>query len=754
MKLRYRVVFFAFVMVGIFANSLFAGGVTVSWNSNTESDLQGYKIYWGMSSRSYNHIQDVGNTIECQVSNLPLGATYYFAVTAYDTANNESAYSDEVFITLADTTQTDTIPSDPGTGGSPTGVPPSVTDVIAINLQTVRVYFNQKMDRTSITDPANFIITPSVQIVSIVADTSLMFTTLTTITHQIETDYHLMIQNVKNQANVAIAQSVTRQYRFPDTIPPLVTNINLVDLNTIEISYSEKMDSASIASKGNYTITPTLAINQIDVNSTKTKVTLHTASHSSTTTYVLAIQNVKDLRGNKLSSVFSVSYSFLGQTPPKVVSIQVVNRTTIQIYYSERMDATSIANKSNYTIQPALAIYDVVIDTSLKKVTLLTAEHQVMVNYRLTIANVKDFSQMVISAPYNYDYNFSDNLPPFVEKLELQNHSRLKIYFSETMDSLSLKSLANYQIVPVVQIQSVQIEDHVKVVVLTTAEHESNIHYTLTLQNLCDLAQNMIPKNYALGYEFWQLARVDSISLGNYQSAVLAEGDVYYVDRNYHVTDIPVELQETTWIKTANNDKFSTNDDFLHFRVHENVTVYVGYDKEITNLPSWLQGWTSTALEIKAENNVTFHCYSKNHPAGTVVLGGNHGADDNNMYVVLVKSLGGGEVEYPDPPQPESPEEKGRTAETFQLLQNYPNPFNPSTEIPFITEAEDHVVLTIYDMTGRIIQKEELEVSSPGCYQFVWDGTNQDGLPVCSGLYLYRLQGFSYQAMKKMMLLR
>ena len=69
--------------------------VTLSWEANTESDLAGYKIYRGTSSRVYTHIIDVGDvtsftlTIDAEVDN-------YLALTAYDTSGNESEYSSEL----------------------------------------------------------------------------------------------------------------------------------------------------------------------------------------------------------------------------------------------------------------------------------------------------------------------------------------------------------------------------------------------------------------------------------------------------------------------------------------------------------------------------------------------------------------------------------------------------------------------------------------------------------------------------------
>lgn len=76
------------------------GKMVVTWHSNTEPDLAGYKVYYGNESRNYTNVIDVGNVTEKLVTGLKFYVPWYVAVTAYDTANNESSFSQEVSITL------------------------------------------------------------------------------------------------------------------------------------------------------------------------------------------------------------------------------------------------------------------------------------------------------------------------------------------------------------------------------------------------------------------------------------------------------------------------------------------------------------------------------------------------------------------------------------------------------------------------------------------------------------------------------
>src|SRR6185503_18788678 len=70
--------------------------VTLAWDANLETDLAGYKAYYGTSSRAYSFVADAANVTSLTISNLQEGLTYYFAATAYNTSGLESDFSAEV----------------------------------------------------------------------------------------------------------------------------------------------------------------------------------------------------------------------------------------------------------------------------------------------------------------------------------------------------------------------------------------------------------------------------------------------------------------------------------------------------------------------------------------------------------------------------------------------------------------------------------------------------------------------------------
>ena len=74
--------------------------VSLAWTPSADPTVAGYRVYYGVASRSYTNIVDAGNTTSATISGLIEGTTYYFAATAYDTLGLESDYSDEASYTV------------------------------------------------------------------------------------------------------------------------------------------------------------------------------------------------------------------------------------------------------------------------------------------------------------------------------------------------------------------------------------------------------------------------------------------------------------------------------------------------------------------------------------------------------------------------------------------------------------------------------------------------------------------------------
>lgn len=90
----------------------------------------------------------------------------------------------------------------------------------------------------------------------------------------------------------------------------------------------------------------------------------------------------------------------------------------------------------------------------------------------------------------------------------------------------------------------------------------------------------------------------------------------------------------------------------------------------------------------------------------------------------------------------------------YQLNQNYPNPFNPTTSISYSIPRDEFVRLTVYNMLGQKVRTLVSSRQVAKSYRVTWDGTDDNGLDVPSGVYFYNIQAGSFVSTKKMILMK
>ncbi len=91
---------------------------------------------------------------------------------------------------------------------------------------------------------------------------------------------------------------------------------------------------------------------------------------------------------------------------------------------------------------------------------------------------------------------------------------------------------------------------------------------------------------------------------------------------------------------------------------------------------------------------------------------------------------------------------------TFALFDNYPNPFNPETRIDYVIGVDSKVRLEVYNMLGQKVRTLRSREQAAGSYNVIWDGSNDAGNQVASGIYFYRLEAGDFVDTKRMLLVR
>ncbi|MCP3974704.1 MAG: T9SS type A sorting domain-containing protein [bacterium] len=101
-----------------------------------------------------------------------------------------------------------------------------------------------------------------------------------------------------------------------------------------------------------------------------------------------------------------------------------------------------------------------------------------------------------------------------------------------------------------------------------------------------------------------------------------------------------------------------------------------------------------------------------------------------------------------------APDPAGTVPAKTELSGNFPNPFNPKTTIKFALASEEHVHLSVYDLSGRVVKTLVNGSMLATDHEVVWDGKNENGDRIASGVYFYKLVAGDYTATEKMVMLK
>jgi subtilisin family serine protease len=169
------------------------------------------------------------------------------------------------------------------------------------------------------------------------------------------------------------------------------------------------------------------------------------------------------------------------------------------------------------------------------------------------------------------------------------------------------------------------------------------------------------------------------------------------------------------------------------------------------------QGSNLSSFEVASANSgdtsrvyLIYSMKGESLPKGTYVLGTFGGLDKGVEIssVIISDPKGQGIVtEIYNNGVPVIPKE-------YYISQNYPNPFNPTTTIQYGVPAQTKANIVIYNILGQRIRTFELGEVKPGRYQMVWDGRNNYGRTVASGVYIYRFESQKYSKALKMLFLK
>lgn len=211
-----------------------AGDATLSWsapttytNGATMTDLAGFRVYYGTATRSYSDNVDVGKVSTYKISNLPNG-TYYFAVTAYNTAGTESAYSNEATKSVVNDTAGPVIS---GVYSDKTG--PSTVSInwITDEASTSQVEYGMTASYGFSTQLDTALGTSHIQAISGLSPSTL---------------YHYRVVSKDGSGNSSVSSDFTFTTAAPaDTTAPVISNVQVTDITATSAVITWTTDEAS-----------------------------------------------------------------------------------------------------------------------------------------------------------------------------------------------------------------------------------------------------------------------------------------------------------------------------------------------------------------------------------------------------------------------------------------------------------------------------------------------------------------------------
>jgi len=476
-----------------------AGELTVSWNANTEIDLKGYKIYYGMASQNYSTVVDVGNVVNYSLNGLAEGQVYFFAVTAYDTANNESGFSDEVSaqVKVSDVTA------------------PTLYAVDVVNASLLYLTFSEAIERTSAENASNYQISSHVTILSVRLAPDNRVVQIETTPHQAGS-YTIVVNNIRDLAPspniIAANSSLSYEYVPDDFTPPSMTEVRSVDETHVDVTFSEELERSSAEIVGNFKISNGITVQQVSLDPNNRIVHLVTSGHENGITYILTVNKVRDIsvQHNEIPANSSLSYTYYAddQVRPSIYSVNIRNENLVDVAFSEKVSQASAEEISNFQINNGIVVLVAILDNDQKTVHLSTTSHLAGGNYVLTINNIIDLAQVpntiVSNSTVSYSYNPDDTARPLISLTESIDATHVRLTFSESLDRESAELENNYKINKGVSVIEAVLDATSRIVELVTSAHISGEMYVLTVNNVKDQAPvaNIIAANSTVEYTY------------------------------------------------------------------------------------------------------------------------------------------------------------------------------------------------------------------------------------------------------------
>lgn len=220
---------------------------------------------------------------------------------------------------------------------------------------------------------------------------------------------------------------------------------------------------------------------------------------------------------------------------------------------------------------------------------------------------------------------------------------------------------------------------------------------------------------------------------------------------NLVAMDIPLSFSEGAYL-----DEVIFTDRVKHFEVkiankdNENRTVVIGLISMVTGENPDMAAGTGAIAELHFKldpgvNNVEINPIVMESPNHSLTYYWNDYSNGRPEVRSVHPEVEAGQVFYAGP---------GAIPTRFALHQNSPNPFNPTTRISYDLPSAGDVKISVFNVLGQQVQTLVNGYNEAGSYDVIWNGKDNSGASVASGMYFYRINTVEFNETRKMLLLK
>ena len=208
----------------------------------------------------------------------------------------------------------------------------------------------------------------------------------------------------------------------------------------------------------------------------------------------------------------------------------------------------------------------------------------------------------------------------------------------------------------------------------------------------------------------------------------ICSNDHYFIDNDFWYLNMPPHLEGTMSLKTAYKYNEKISDSLMTLDVNQDITIVVGWDEQIPELPKWLKQWQCLNFAMNDNQGKSYELYFRHFPEGGIILGGNMRNSDEIVYILLN-----------DPGSRFKP-----FIASSQTNDSSPNPFqilHKSAQVKYTLTKTGPVTIEVVDSSNQLVKtiKRSRDELAGEHYEPFWNGLNDLNETVSTGIYLLRV---------------